>query len=289
MDYFSVLVLIIVTFVFVLDRSVKEIENIQKDNIIEDLLNKTQYVNNNMDVIQMESKDITYSNLTNVVKTCLNEYLLIQNKQVQLNENDKNTLIANYISSNMKPCGFNLLYQYKNKKGSFKGIYIDIINYLNIFNKEELSTYGIIICKKEDLLKGEDFFQNILVCYTPSKLTHVVFPEENIKADTLKNIYINRIGKAKLSIIVKILLLIISGSIITTNLIYSILNANNIYALIISSVIYYCYSYIIRYIYKPIGKKRMLSTYIFPIYFACYIFITVNAAISRVIKKVHAS
>ena len=285
MDYFSVIVLVIVTFVFISDRSVKNIEMIEDSNIIDKICD----INNELEIIQLDEKNINYININQMIKRTKKQYILIKNSKLELNECGKNTLIANYIVSNMKPCGFTLLYQY-NRKWSLNKMYVDIINYLNIFNKEDLDTYGVIICTKQDFLKGENYLKNELVNYTPCEITSIVFSKQEIKNINLKNIYINKIFNANFTIIIKILLLIISGSIITTNLIYSILNANNsINGIIISGVIYYCYSYIIRYIYKPIGRQRIIATYIFPIYFVSYIVIGAYTFGSRVIKKVHAS
>jgi len=124
----------------------------------------------------------------------------------------------------------------------------------------------------------------------PRQRYNIEYNKNEIEKTTLKSIYISKIKEANIDIILKILLLIISGSIITTNLIYSILNINNnISNVIISGVIYYCYSYIIRYIYKPIGKQRIIATYIFPFYFIAYIIVGISTWCTKVIKKVHAS
>ena len=290
MDYFSVIILIIVTFVFVSDRSVKSITTIQNSCSRPNILDEICVINNELESIQFEEKDINYTNITKNIKKNKKQYILIKNSKLKLTEYDKKALIANFIVSNMNPCGFNLVYEYANKKWSFKKLYIDIINYLNIFNKEEISTYGVIICKKQDFLIGEKHLKNQIISFTPCKFTRIKISEREIENINFKTMYINKISKAKISLIIKILLLIISGSIITTNLIYSILNANNnINGLIISSIIYYCYSYIIRYIYKPIGRQRIIATYIFPIYFISYIVIGFYTLSIKVIKKVHAS
>ena len=288
MDYFSVIVLILITFVFASDRSIKSIEQIGSENV--DIYPKISDIKNKIEILTLNESEMNYNSITKRTNNCNKEYILIQNKKLHLTENNIDEFIANYIISNMNPCGFNLVYVYNEERGSFKGIYLDIINYLNIFNKKQLSTYGIIICKKQDLSKGKKYFQSKITSYTSNKNTYILLKDNEIKKSKLKKIYIRKISRANLDIIFKLFLLIFSGSIITTNLIYAIIDANNsVSGLIIPIIIYYCYSYIIRYIYKPIGKKRIIATYIFPIYFISYLVITISTLASKVIKKVQVS
>jgi len=289
MDYFSVIVLVIVTLVFVSDRKVKSIDKIINEKTDVNLYEKIHDIKEKMTVIEIDTKEMDYDNLVKITQGIDKEYILLYNRQLQLTNEDIDLLIANYINCET-PCGFNLLYIYQNKKWSLKKIYVDIINYLNIFNKKDFSTYGAIICKKIDLMEDDRNLKSRLISYTPHKTTYIEYNKNEIEKTTLKSIYISKIKEANIDIILKILLLIISGSIITTNLIYSILNINNnISNVIISGVIYYCYSYIIRYIYKPIGKQRIIATYIFPFYFIAYIIVGISTWCTKVIKKVHAS
>ncbi len=290
MDYFSVIILVIVTFVFISDRNIKSIDKIKNEQTELDILQQIEIVKENLEIVKVNTKDMNYINILKIIQKYSKSYILLQNDDLELNNNKVDILVANYISKGKTPCGFNLLYVYQEKKWSLKNLYIDIINYLNIFNKNDLSTYGVIICKKGDFAQKENSLKDKLISYTPNEIMHIQFGKEKIKTDHLKTIYINKIKEANFYIIIRIFLLIISGSIITTNLIYSILNVNtSINGLIISGVIYYCYSYIIRYIYKPIGTRRILATYIFPVYFIVYIVIGLYVLIAKVIKKVHAS
>lgn len=293
MDYFSVIVLIIIVFVFMSDRKLKELDVIKKEN--KDIFKQSEKMKEKTRIIKFNTKNAIYDNLKNNIESIADdEYLLFVNEKINLTENDIYMLLANYILEGKRICGINLQYscdkkeiksknKIKNevkrskKTWSIKNIYVDIINYLNIFNKHELATYGVFICKKEDAFRVNDekhFKQNILT-YTPQSFTTVILKKENIQKEKLKQMYLDRIKTADKSLVLKILLLIISGSLITTNLIYAIFNVNNIYNLIIAIVIYYCYSYIIRYIYKPIGKNRLFATYIFPIYFLVYIGVSI--------------
>lgn len=290
MDYFSVIVLVIVVFIFMSDRKVKDITIIEKEN--NEILKQIEQVKQNLKIVKLETKDMNYDEILKNIQTLENKYILIQNSKLKLSNQDIDTIIANYIvedESGKSIGGFNLLYSYNEKKWSLKKLYVDVINYLNIFNKQELATYGVIICRKSDKTQTEKQFKENLISYTPAEFTNITFENKEINKKKLKKIYINKLSNANISIILKILLLIISGSIITTNLIYAIFNVNNINGLIIAAVIYYCYSYIIRYIYKPIGKQRILATYIFPVYFVSYIVVSIHTLITKVIKKVHAS
>ena len=290
MDYFSVIVLVIVTFIFISDRNIKSIERIKEEKKILDIEQEIENIKEKLQVIKLSSKDMNYINILEKIKSCKKEYVLLQNNELEVDDNKITVFIANYIDVNKKACGFNLIYVDKEKKWSLKKIYLDIINYLNIFNKKDLSTYGVIICRVQDLNKSENKFKKELVSYAADNITYIEFDKEKVKTKKLKRVYLRKIQEANFDIIIKIFLLIISGSIITTNLIYYIFNVNNnINNLVIALVIYYCYSYIIRYIYRPIGPRRIVATYIFPVYFIAYIVVSIYAYMTRVIKKVHAS
>lgn len=290
MDYFSVIILVIVAFIFISDRNIKSIEKIKQEKTNINIEQEIDNINEKLEIIKTESKNINLDNLQNIIKKSNNQYILIQNNEIELSKEQLNMLLANYINLDQHPCGFNLLYTYKEKKFSLKKIYLDIINYLNIFNRKEINSYGVIICKKSDLLLSEEKFIDKVISFTPNEITDIEYKKQDINTHKIKNIYFKKISNANIEIILKIILLIISGSIITTNLIYAIFNINNeINNLIISLVIYYCYSYIIRYIYKPLGRKRIIATYIFPIYFIAYIGIGIYTWFSKVIKDVQAS
>ena len=84
---------------------------------------------------------------------------------------------------------------------------------------------------------------------------------------------------------------IIVGVIVTSNLIYSIylIDINKI---IISSILYWCYSYVLRYMYSPIGKYKILSKYLLPIFLVLYLFFRVLNIVKNISmrnKKVQAS
>lgn len=287
MDYFSITILIIVVFVFMSDKKTKKLKEIiaQDKKIIE----KIDKVNSNIEIIKLSSEDITYESLINIVEKSDKEYVLIQNNKVKLNKKKIKELIANYITGNVAVAGFNLMYDIGKEKTTLKKLYVDLINYLNIFNKYELNTYGVIICKRQDALDESTLRKN-LVSFSATKNTTILLNKKEIKKEKISKIYMRKLTNSNISIIIKMLLLIFSGSIITTNLIYAMFNIkNNITNLILATIIYYCYSYVIRYIYKPIGKKRIIASYIFPIYFIAYVCVGIYTLICKVIKKVQVS
>lgn len=284
MDYFSVIVLVIVVFVFITDKKAKTVQIIEREDKL--ILNKVQEIRKDLKIIKITTKDMCYEKILKIIQDLKQEYVLIQNSKINLKEENITKILANYISENKRPCGFNLVYSYSEKKWTLKKVYIDIINYLNIFNKQELATYGVIILKKNDKIESEKIFKETMISYLPEEFTNINFTKNEIKKEKMKKIYLDKINKADIWITLKFLLFVISGTIITTNLIYSILNLDNINSVIISGVIYYCYSYIIRHIYIPIGKQRVIASYIFPIYFIAYIIVNVNSVIAKVIKRV---
>lgn len=287
MDYFNVIVLIIVSFIFVSDRKIKEIEELEKQD--SEILKKAEEIMLNIQVIDMENTEsVNFGE--NVVRSG-KQYILLKNKWLNLDNELVKILIANYIISNKKICGFNAIYYNSkaNKKVNLKTIYIDGINYLEIFNKQKLDNYGVVIIDKEYLIENNDYKKDI-VSFVPGKNIKLKSDCSNLSLDSIKKMCLNKLYKSDITIILKIMLLILAGSTITANLIYSVFNIlNDVTGFIIAAIIYYCYSYIIRYIYEPIGRKRLVATYIFPIYFLSYIVVVIYELIKKVINKVHAS
>ena len=295
MDYFSVIVLIIVTFVFASDKKLKQIEDIQngnEDNKNNELLRYIDEFNNNkVEIIKIKENEMNYDFMKRIISSKCSEFVAFQNKEVILNKDEYKRLIANYIENDKKMSGFNLIYNYEEEKISLKSIYVDLINYLNIFNRKEFSTYGIVICKKEDFNKDEKTLKKEIISYNCGNIVKINLKKQNITKEKFKNIFVNKLRKTNFSLMLKLLLLVFSGTLITSNMLYSLINIKeNISRLIISLVIYYCYSYIIRYIYSPLKKNKTFASFVFPIYFIIYIITTIYAFLSsKVIKKVQAS
>ena len=86
------------------------------------------------------------------------------------------------------------------------------------FSKQQLSSYGIVICKREEIFKilnGEFEYKNIQ-SFIPNE-------QISIEIESVKlNKQILNTKKIDVGLIIKALLLIVVGSVITTNVIYQI-------------------------------------------------------------------
>ena len=124
MDYFSVIILVIVAFIFISDRNIKSIEKIKQEKTNISIELEIDNINKQLEIIKTESKNINLYSLQNIIRKSNKKYVLIQNNEIELNNEQVNTLLANYINLDKNPCGFNLLYTYQEKKFSMKKIYL---------------------------------------------------------------------------------------------------------------------------------------------------------------------
>ena len=110
MDYFSVIILVIVAFIFISDRNIKSIEKIKQEKTNISIELEIDNINKQLEIIKTESKNINLYSLQNIIRKSNKKYVLIQNNEIELNNEQVNTLLANYINLDKNPCGFNLLY-----------------------------------------------------------------------------------------------------------------------------------------------------------------------------------
>ena len=284
MDYVSIIILIVVTFIFLSDRKIKSQEEIFLNKEIKQ---KTKQVKQSLDIIQMDMNKLKYSNLKQLLQNSKNKYILIIDNELKLNDYEIMCLIANFCMIQNGICGFNANYELKSKMDKNKTlkeklkvvlnyIYIYGINYLNIFNKYELSSYAVLFVDKDKLdvdTKTKKECEKNIISFIPSRKTNIKYSVNRNK--NVKKLYLDKIKKGNKRIILRVIFLIIAGSYITANLLSKIFNYVGFTNLLISVVIYLCYSYIIRYIYEPLGSKRFLASYIFPIYMVIYVCITI--------------
>lgn len=270
--YIYVILLLILVFLLLKDNKIKSIEEIKSkiDNIdkkIEDVIKKS---------CVCDIQCVKEENLTK-------EYIILKNECVNLNENILKTLVANYILQEGKVCGFNLRYVVYKKANMLNKIYAIGINYLLLFQKNNIESYGVIILKKEEL---EKYIKE----NTKLKIVPFVSDEEILKCDItkqninkLKKMYIKSLKYIDFNMIIKTILLIVIGSAVTANLIYSFINLDytNYMNFVTAIIIYYCYSYILNYIYKPLGRYKMFVKYVFPIYILIFIVITIVEGVIR--------
>lgn len=173
----------------------------------------------------------------------------------KLSEQQKEIIIANYIVNGYRSGVIE--YKYKcTGKNILKKIIVTAINYIHIFNKNSLSSASIKFISKE---KDEP------LNYFTSDYFTIDISRINIR---------DIINKANYKIspknVVIVFLTILSNTIITTNVIYYIFNFKGLYELICAMSIYFCYYYINYNIYRVIGRAKVLSTYLFPVYLLLY-------------------
>lgn len=291
LDYFAVLLLIIIIFTFLRDKKILEIQKLQQD--IPDLEEQ-------IDRVLKDIKIVCFEDVENKKEIDSNGYkhLIIFKKGLNLTRRDKKLLVANYINEKEKVCGFNVSLEYVNRsnikikdkiKNVMNRLKVIAINYMNIFSKHKLNSYGVVIGKREEIIKmlKEEISYKEIISFIPNEQISVEL--ENVKLN--KEVFWN--NKIDIALILKAFLLILVGTTITTNVVYEIvmlfktLSLN--YTLMTAFALYYCYVYVLNYLYKPIGKYKLLSTYILPIYIAAYVYILISNSLKSRIKKVHAS
>ena len=274
-DYFSIIVLIVITFVFITDRRIKS--KLDLDNKI---VNELNTIKKNFLYLKLNFESLSFEELINSINNSTYDYIFLESELLNLDESKRELLISNFINTDKKMCGFNVEYIYEdNKKISLKKVFINVINYLNIFNRKDLSTYGVVILKKEDikklkLLNNRKIYCKEIISYVQSKNEKLLIYLKNIDKKEYYDLFKEKIRKTEFSIIFKFFLLLITGSLITTRIIQSSINIRqNLAGFIISLTIYLCYSYIIKFIYEPMGKQKIIASYIFPIYFVIYFYV----------------
>ena len=131
MDYFSIIILVIITFIFITDRKIKTIDYLK--NIDNNLIEKIEKVRDNMIILKCDFNTISKEKINDSLKNECTNYLFLQNSRLCLNEEMKDILIANFLNSKKKICGFNVKYRYiDEKKFSLKRVFVNLINYLNL-------------------------------------------------------------------------------------------------------------------------------------------------------------
>ena len=160
-----------------------------------------------------------------------------------------------------------------------------LIDGINSFGAILLDRAKILTLKEDTDSKRNNKLEQHIISFIPNDYITIKIDRNTTKRE-LKSIYLKKISCANIKIILKVFLLIFSGSLITTNLLLGVFNiARNFSNFLICLIIYYCYSYIIRYIYTPMGKQRIIASYLFPFYFVMYIIITIYNFITISIKK----
>lgn len=288
MDYFIVFLLLIIIFTFMSDKKVNSIQELESKN--ENINNEINEVYNNILITKINKKLDNNKELKKTYKKLIaynKQYVLIKTSGVNLNLESVKTLIANYINVERKACGFmpSYTYKYMNHK-TFNDIKQELkiatINYINIFSKEDLNSYGVIILNKEELENIiNDENKSEIITFSPSEQIEVTWNENN-KNNVIEEV--KEIYDADFKAVIKSGLLIAVGLTVTANIISATydFNLNNI---IISGIMYWCYMFVLKYMYSPIGKYKVVAKYLFPIFLMCYLVILFIGSITKKRKK----
>lgn len=264
MYYVQIVLLLVLIFLILNDKKVKDINelSIEKEKILE--------VIDNLKIINLDREEISKLQMTDI-KTD-SKYVLMKNKDISINDKSLNTIVANFIDINYEICGFNINYKLDNKvRNILKKAYVALINYLLLFQKHNILSYGVILFKIEDFSK----VKNITSFMADDKILNYSIDNSNIKK--LKTIYKDSLKHMDFIMGLKTVLTIFTGSVICTSLIYNFINISydNYMDFLISVTLYYCYTYILNYIYKPMGRYKVLVSYIFPLYILIFVILSV--------------
>lgn len=307
MDYFIVFLLVIIIFTFISDKKVisinllnGKIKNI--NNEIDKIYDETLIIHIDDEIIK--DKNMLVESINNKIASDITKnYVMLLLKNTSLNDNDIKILIANYINVNKKPCGFRPMYQYKymaNRKikNIIKELKEATINYINIFSKSDIDSYAVIILMKDEIDEINYIFsknnEKKIISFSPCENVKVMC--NSAKGNLLSEI--EEMHNLDFKAIVKSGILILSGITITANIISAIYNLE-VVNIIVSFIIYWCYNFVIKYMYKPIGKYKFVSSYLFPVFLIIYLMIVIINSIKirkdkkkdkqKENKKVHAS
>lgn len=292
----TILILILVIFQYIAERKVESYEKIY-NKFGKKLKLEINNIKRQLLIIDINEYDTYKSILLKIEnnKQSNHKYILVKKEEFILSNKVLKLILSNYLYVDKNICGFNtkLIYDYgDNKKLAVREVlndfYITSLNYIDIFNKKDLLSFGVTISKLEnEIYKNKGKAK--IISYISNDVMAIKLGSDKTKIITknIKGYYKNKVSKANIFSIFKILIFILYGTIITGNMIYSTLNIRtDFFGFIISLIIYFCYVYIIRYIYKSIGKYKMIAKYMFPFYIISYIFVIIIVLIKEVIHRI---
>lgn len=283
MDYFIVFLLVIIIFTFASDKKVisiktleGKIENLNEE--IETIYNETAVINLKNIKINEKKEVIEYIH-NNLKKDEKKKHVMLLLQEIEFSDSDIKTLIANYINSGKKACGFMPNYQYKyigHKKirNIISELKIVAINYINIFSKSNVNMFGVIILNKNEV-SGVNYVANMgnnkeIITYSPCESVKVMC--DNANDNLQKDAYESYNWDIDIKVIFKSGMLILAGIIVTANIVSAIYSMNFL-NVIVSIIIYWCYSFVLKYMYTPIGKYKLLARYLFGVVLIIYLII----------------
>lgn len=273
MHVISLVSMILVLFIFIDKYELKDVEKIFKHLKMQDsdqYIAKKTYIKSNLEIIKMKTVFQKDEKMPDSEK----QYVMLYKEGIEINDGLKDLLIYNYIISKTSIAVFEGSYilRTNNEKKKFKKIQAQImsnfLNYINIFDKENIDNYFVIIAESSEL-------QNIktkrITHFFGNNINLEINIEDNSKKKELQELYVNGIKGMSIKTSAKIGLFIFSIGSVTLNLIRSVINiTDNFYAFLVSLAIYYCYTMVVKCMYRSIGKMKYVFTYMFPIYILVY-------------------
>ena len=289
MYYTALISMVLVLFLFLKDKKLLTKSDIQKRSNrynIDEIEKRQKHIKENI-------KCMFYTDNINIEEID-KEYVLMYREDVALSDELLDDIYLNYIIQRENPCVFSGRYivdervNVKNKfkiKEKVKGfLYSNLLNYICIFDKDNIDNYFIIILKKEELeslfnkkisLKDVKSFDSEKICI------NIKYGTKNERRDIVEK-YLYGIRNMSIKTTVRIGLFIFTASTVTVNLLNNIINLEkNIYAVLVSVFMYYCYSIVTRYIFKSVGKLRYIAPYLFPVYVISYIITYIYIVIDK--------
>lgn len=268
----ATLSIVLVLFLFIDEKKLKTKEQIEKKlnkQEKEEYIKKIKDIQSNMAVEKIENiQDI--DRISNKVSS---KYIFAIEDNLNISDDVKEKILYNYLLDNENLCLLKGRYNLEKISKKFflnlkNNILIDILNYINLFYKNNINNYHIIVGKVTDITKyiGKQKVKNNIYSCTEDIYIYLKDSKEVFLRykESIKNINIKTM--------MKIGIFIFSTGSITWNFIRScILIQNDIYIFLIAAAIYYCYSKVVSYMYKTIGRMKHIATYIFPIYVVVYI------------------
>lgn len=267
----AILSIILVLFLFIDEKKLKTKEQIVNNFIDKnkEYMSKLKYIQN--DIINLEFSNI--QELKENLNSIQEKYIFISKNNINITDEFKEKIIYNLSLNDdqvmlikgkysIQKEGSNLCVKYTNE------FLIDTLNYMNIFDKESINNYYIIIGKTVNVQKyiyGEKTTKTI--CSEADKLYINLKDSQEIFDKCRQNV-----KNINIKTIIKIGIFVFTTGSITWNFIRSlVLLDQDIYMFLIATAIYYCYTKVVERMYITIGKMKYIASYIFPIYLIIYI------------------
>ena len=231
MYYTALISMVLVLFLFLKDKKLLTKIDIQKRSNrynIEEIEKKTEYIKENI-------KCMIYTDNINI-KDIKTDYVLLYREDVILNNELLQNIYLNYIIQKEKPCVFSGRYivderiKEKNKikfKEKVKGfLFSNLLNYICIFDKDNIDNYFIIILKKEEIeaLLNKQIPLNDIKSFDSERICiNIKYRTKEERRDIVEK-YLYGIRNMSIKTTVRIGLFIFSAGTVTVNLLNNIIN-----------------------------------------------------------------